>query len=90
MSSYILSYDLRKPGRNYESLITAIKSYSEWAHPLESVWIVKTTRTAAEIRDDLGQHIDPNDGLIVVSFGSSWASIGLSSNVSKWLESIYA
>jgi hypothetical protein len=74
MRSYILSYDLRKPGRNYENLIAAIQKYAQWAKPLESVWIIKANQTASEVRDNLSQHLDPNDGLIVVEFGGSWAA----------------
>ena len=45
MASYIISYDLRKPERNYEALYEAIKAYGTWAHINESLWAVVTSQT---------------------------------------------
>ena len=42
MSSIIIEYDLRQPGRDYEALYNAIKSYEAWAHVTESTWLIKT------------------------------------------------
>lgn len=77
MSCYIISYDLRKPGRNYNSLYEAIKSYGTWAHILESLWAIVTTKSAVEIRDHLLQHMDANDGLFVVKSGTeaAWRNV---------------
>jgi CRISPR/Cas system-associated endoribonuclease Cas2 len=69
MSCYIVSYDLRKPGRNYDSLYSAIKTYTKWARINESVWAVVTPQSAVQIRDYLGQFMDSNDRLFVVKSG---------------------
>lgn len=76
MASYIITYDLRKQ-RNYEVLYEAIKSYETWAHVLESTWVVKTTKSAVQIRDHLANHIDSDDGLFVVKSGteSAWHNV---------------
>jgi len=76
MASYIISYDLRKQ-RNYEALYEAIKSYETWAHVLESTWVVKTTKSAVQIRDHLANHTDTDDGLLVVKSGAeaAWRSV---------------
>ena len=42
MAIYIVSYDLRAPGRNYEPLYKALKSTGTYAHPLESFLIPGT------------------------------------------------
>ena len=65
MSSKIISYDLCAPGRNYDDLYKAIRSYSRWAHITESTWFVKTTSSCVEVRDDLLSYIDKNDRLFV-------------------------
>ncbi len=69
MTCYIVSYDLIAPGRNYEALYTALKSYSKWARINESLWAVVTTSTAPQIRDHLQQHMDANDRLFVIKSG---------------------
>ena len=69
MATYIISYDLRKPGQNYDQLYEAIKSYGTWARVNESVWAVVTTNTAVQIRDHLLRFIDTNDRLFVIKSG---------------------
>lgn len=82
---YLINYDLKKPGQNYDDLIDAIKSYGKWAKISRSCWAVKTNKTAAQIRDHLEQYIDSSDVLFVCHF-SEWASYNLSKEVTDWLK----
>ena len=86
MYYYIISYDLKKPGRNYEELYESIKSYYNWAHITESTWIVYTSATAVEIRDKLKIIVDSNDSIFVARVEAPAAWMGLDDNVSKWLK----
>ena len=45
MSRYIITYDLSKPGRNYDDLYQRIKSYGTWAKIAESSWAIVTDQT---------------------------------------------
>lgn len=76
MKCYIISYDLRKPGRDYTSLYEAIKTYSSWAHIQESLWAVISIKTAVEIRNYLQQFIDGNDSIFVIKTGveAAWTN----------------
>ena len=65
MKSKIITYDLCAPGRNYDDLYKAIKSYGTWAHITESTWFVKTADSCTQIRDNLLSHVDSNDRLFV-------------------------
>jgi hypothetical protein len=69
MPAYIISYDLKKPGQNYDELYKAIKSYGTWAKINESLWAVVTTSTAPQIRDKLSAHLDANDRIFVIKSG---------------------
>ena len=82
---YLILYDLNSPGQDYVDLYEQIKSYGIWWHHLDSTWIIKTKKTAAEIRDHLSKYIDDNDELLVVRFGSSWAGHGLEKRAYDWL-----
>lgn len=86
MSTYLISYDLRKPGRNYADLHEAIKSFGTWAHPLESLWAVVSNLSSQQIRDFLLTKMDANDGLLVVKSANSgaWSSVGTAP--SEWLK----
>ena len=80
MAVQVISYDLRRPGQDYAGLFDAIKTLGAWWHCLESVWIVKTSLTSAQIRDALRPHLDANDSLLVAALAGDWATLGLSSD----------
>jgi hypothetical protein len=85
MQKHLITYDLLTPGKDYSSLITAIKAYGSWAHICESCWAIKSGFTDAQIRDSLMKHIDNNDKLFVCAF-DGWASVHLDDAVVKWLK----
>ena len=85
MAVYIVTYDLKKPGKDYDELIKAIKAYGSYCHCQGSVWFIDFSWTAAQIRDDLKKHIDSNDELFVGRLSSQWASWGTSCG--DWLNS---
>ena len=83
----LVTYDLRKPGRDYSSLYEAIKANSlSWAHPVESVWLIDTTTNPGDVRDYLKKHIDSNDVLFVIQLQQNWASSNLSTDIVDWLK----
>lgn len=65
MTSKVIEYDLRTPGRNYDDLYAAIKSYGQWAHLTESTWFIKTDESCVQVRDKLMSVMDSNDRLFV-------------------------
>lgn len=64
---FMINYDLRKPGRNYEPLYAAIKALGRFVHPLQSLWFVSSDATVGSLRDYLSKHVDSNDMLLVVA-----------------------
>jgi hypothetical protein len=86
MTTYVISYDLRQPGKDYKSLMEAIKSYGVWWHNLGSTWVIVTPHTAKQVRDHLAAHIDANDGLLVVKSGAEGAWSGFTAAASQWLQ----
>jgi hypothetical protein len=76
MAVYLVSYDLRAPGRNYAPLWDRLRQYT-YAKGVESGWLVDTTWSAAQVRDDLTQHVDANDLLLVVRLAgeSAWTKL---------------
>ena len=86
MKTYMIGYDLIKAGQNYSSLITAIKESGTWWHCLDSTWLVRSSLTAVQIRDQLLEHIDSNDRLLVAGLiQQDWAAFGFSKECSDWL-----
>lgn len=85
---YIVTYDLKKPIRNYEDLYKGLQSFGTWWHQTGSVWIIVTHKSAAEVRDYLRQFIDSNDKLFVGRLNRNWAASGFDRGEYDWLKSI--
>lgn len=87
MKVYLIGYDLRKTGQDYETLTTKIQGLGSWWHCLDSTWLVKSNKTAIEIRDYLRQFVDSNDVLLVAQISSGiWASYGFQGDCAEWLK----
>jgi hypothetical protein len=86
MKSYLIGYDLRRPGQDYKDLIEAIKNLGAWWHCLDSTWIIKSNLTAEQIRDNLTPYIDDNDKLLVVKLFREAAWTGFDKNCADWLQ----
>jgi hypothetical protein len=69
MKCYIITYDLRMPGRNYQSLYDAIKAFGTWGKITESTWAVISSLSALQVWEYLSKHIDSNDRLFVIKSG---------------------
>ncbi len=82
---YIVAYDLCQPGRDYSSLIAAIKSFSHWGKLTESTWAVVSDKSAIEICDYLLRLIDMNDRLLVVESGKNAAWIRMQAS-DEWIK----
>lgn len=81
MTKYVITYDLRKPGRNYDGLIAAIKTYA-WAKVNESSWFISTNQTPSEVRDKISATVDSGDRLMVTALtgAAAWRNCIASDN----------
>jgi hypothetical protein len=85
MSTYIVTYDLSAPGRDYKRLIDYLKTHS-YAHVVESSWVIKTFKSADTLRDEIARYVDSNDKVLVIKTTRSAAWIGLQAAVGNWLK----
>ena len=70
---YMINYDLKQPGKDYEELFKAIKGLSPNPyHALKSGWFVISTLSAKAIFDILNKHIDANDYVIATEITSNY------------------
>ncbi len=86
MSTFIISYDLNKPGQDYSSLYEEIKTLGSWRHNLDSTWVVNSSLSAEQIRDRLWAEMDNNDAILVAKSAGIGAWSGLDNSASKWLK----
>lgn len=63
---YLISYDLNEPNKDYKALYEEIKTAPGWAHIMESVWLISTSKTIEHWSDKLREVMDDNDQVFVV------------------------
>ncbi|MFA7361951.1 MAG: hypothetical protein WC139_13040 [Candidatus Kapaibacterium sp.] len=85
MKCFIITYDLRKPGRDYKSLYEALKSFGTWGKITESTWAIVSSLTSRQIYDFLSKHIDSNDRIFVIKSGKDATWINAIASV-DWLK----
>ena len=87
LATILIAYDVHPAsGPRYQDLAEAIQSLGAWWHHLETVWLVRSSKTPAEIRDQLQLHMGAEDQLLVIDVGGAnaeWA--GVNAAGSAWL-----
>lgn len=87
MATYIVTYDLHKQGQNYDCIIKKLEAYGTYWHMQQSVWIISTSQTAAQVRDNLQVCLDQNDKLFVGRLSGEAAWVGYEDRITQWLKS---
>jgi hypothetical protein len=87
MKTFLISYDLiNKTVFDYSKLIGYIKSFSGWAKPLESVWLIQSDLDPMDIVNQIRSVTSTNDKILVVEVTNIWASFNLSKDVNDWMQ----
>jgi hypothetical protein len=74
MPTYMVSYDLKTPDKDYSAFIQALQEgYRSYWHCLGSTWLIVADQNHTQVRDYLVQHIDNKDQLIVADLGGNAA-----------------
>jgi len=88
MTTYLISYDLAEPERDYAALEKAIQNYGAYCHLQKSVWLIVCEVGVTAIRDDLKTCLDANDKLFIAKVSSPAAWEGAYDEaIPSWLKS---
>ncbi len=85
MKIYLISYSLFFGTPEFK-IIEAIKRYSYWARPLETVWLIKTFSLKQDIINSLRSCVGPLDKILVIEITKDWISLNLSNEVVNWMK----
>ena len=86
MKTYIITYQLDNYKAIYPHISEKIKSYGKWAKPFNRTWIVKTDKSAVELREELSSIINRKGSILVMEVsGSAWATSCVNAKVNEWL-----
>jgi hypothetical protein len=83
MSTLLITYDLNKPGQNYEELKKYIDKFA-WARLSESSYAIETSLSPEQIYSELSGIIDSSDTVYIVTLTNPWYGQG-SKEVNQWL-----
>ncbi len=91
MKTFIITYDLRQPERNYSALYESIKNVAgegNWQHPLESVWVVSIQETfsANDVYNVVRKELDNNDSLFIVEITAKDRQGWLAKSFWEWMK----
>ena len=82
MPVYVISYDLNKPGKDYEPLWAELRRLG-CKSILLSQWAGNLTGTAENVRDHFWRYMDSNDRLLIMERdGGNFAAINLMTKLS--------
>ncbi|AWB00221.1 hypothetical protein CU052_13360 [Vibrio harveyi] len=87
MAIYMVTYDLRSPGQNYQDLIHNIEKYTH-CKAAKSCFLIDVGLTAGQLRDELKQFVDSNDVLVIARLQGNWSSWCLNDLCVQWLKSL--
>jgi hypothetical protein len=75
MALFLITYDLRKPGRNYAALYDLLGKTWQAAKIAESVWLAELKGPAPAIRKLIVATVDGNDRIAVIQLRApfDWA-----------------
>lgn len=82
---YIVSYDLSEPGQRYDELVNKIKEADAWARLGGSAYLVKSDKSAADLRNKYRTVMDDNDKIYVGVVTAPAAWYGMPKDVSDWI-----
>ncbi|MGR3316811.1 hypothetical protein [Roseovarius indicus] len=86
MNTYVVAYDLSYAGQNYECLTRKLRAYGTYCHLQQSAWLIESSQTAVQVRDNLSACLDGNDRLFVAELSGEAAWTGYDAATSKWIK----
>lgn len=84
MAVLLVTYDLKKPGKDYKDVLKTIKNYS-WARLSESSYAIATDKSVQQLYDQLKPYLDDNDNIYVINLRRPYVGFG-PKDVNDWLE----
>lgn len=74
---YMVSYDLNKPGQNYDVLYQKIKDASTgvWCHPMDSTWLIQSNLTPEGVYNEVKSALDSGDLILIAQITQNYYGV---------------
>ncbi len=87
MTTKLITYQLDNYDHDYPLIRNAIKSFPKWAKIMDRIWVIKTNKSAGNIRTVLSETIGNRGKLFVIDLATnSWGSYAVDKRVTEWLK----
>ena len=87
MTTKLITYQLDDNKRDYHLISEAIKEAPQWAKVMDRVWLIKTRKTASDIRTYLSSKINNKGKIFVIDLNTkSWGSLTIDKEVTNWIK----
>ena len=83
---YNIIYELKNAERDYSTFFSALKTFSTSNQCMKNSWFVKTNKNKQEIYDNLKQHLDTSDLLLITQTSLTNLSGWLPIDSVNWLQ----
>jgi CRISPR-associated endonuclease Cas2 len=83
----LVTYDLTKPGQEYEELYEELKKSEGWWHYLQSTWLIYTRESPKELYNRLANHLDKTDSLIIFEIKKNYYGL-LPKEAWAWIQKL--
>lgn len=84
---YLVTYDLRKKGKDYIGLIEQLKNSPGWAHYLQSTWLIYTSESIEDLYKRLSAHLDEKDSILITEFKGAYYG-SLPKKAWEWIKKV--
>lgn len=87
MNTLFITYTLEDYDDTYKKISKQLKSYSNWAKLFQRAWIIQTTKSTRQVRDELAEVIENKGKIVIINItNSGWATYKISSEITKWMK----
>jgi len=84
MKTYLIAYESLFP--EDANLVSSIKSFQQWAHPMKNIWLIKTYYDRQEVFNKLRASSAFVTKFLIIQITNDWISYNLSPDVVKWMQ----
>lgn len=87
MTTKLIIYQLEHSKADFPLIKEAIQSFPKWAKLMERTWLIKTNKSASEVRTRLSESIGNRGKIFVIDLKTnSWGSYAIDKRVTEWLK----
>ena len=88
MSILLVTYDLDKPGQDYNGFHAVIKKHA-YTELSESSYAIQTNETPEQVYNQLSPHMDKNDHVYIITLSAPYYGYGPQAT-NDWLSKAFA